>query len=507
MNLIFKIAWRNIFRHKGKSLVIGAILFLGALLMTAGNGVITGMNKGLQKHIVEDFSGDIVIASAKQEGDNVFLDPMGKTSEPITNFPDIEVVLKSQSYVYNYLPVGKNMVMVLNDEGSPDGGFVLGVDFEKYQAMFPGNLAFVNGAFPSNGKGVLMPTGGRKTLFMSMGLWFTCKGCPLDTVDMPIEGKNNLAAISTRSDIVFMGMNEANTSTDIRQDISGVVKYKAMNQIFGHFMLMDIEAYRQCMGYITAQEKTIAIPEEQKALLNMDANNIDALFSDNSLMTTNKKLEKAASKVTPVTAAKDQSPVNLESGAYNLVLVRLKKGENLNARTAELNTALTKANTTAKAIVWSKAIGPVGSMAVLIKAALFVFVMFLFFVAIIIIVNTLSMAALERTSEIGMMRAVGARKGFISYMFFAETALLSFFFGGIGIVCGAILVKLIALARIAAANDMIQLLYGGDRFNPFLTPTDIMLCLVQLALVTLIAVVYPLGIARKITPLDAVSRE
>ena len=54
--------------------------------------------------------------------------------------------------------------------------------------------------------------------------------------------------------------------------------------------------------------------------------------------------------------------------------------------------------------------------------------------AIIIIVNTLSMAAIERTSEIGMMRAVGARKGFIRLMFLGETAALSAIFGGAGIV-------------------------------------------------------------------------
>ena len=29
MKLIIKIAWRNIMRHRGKSLVIGAILFWG----------------------------------------------------------------------------------------------------------------------------------------------------------------------------------------------------------------------------------------------------------------------------------------------------------------------------------------------------------------------------------------------------------------------------------------------------------------------------------------------
>jgi len=49
MNLIIKIAWRNILRHKGKSVIIGVILFLGALIMTVGNGVISGWTLGCAK--------------------------------------------------------------------------------------------------------------------------------------------------------------------------------------------------------------------------------------------------------------------------------------------------------------------------------------------------------------------------------------------------------------------------------------------------------------------------
>jgi putative ABC transport system permease protein len=215
-------------------------------------------------------------------------------------------------------------------------------------------------------------------------------------------------------------------------------------------------------------------------------------------------LKKAVEEVTSKEPPKETDG---SKGTYNLVLVKLNAGSNLKQAAAALNTALKEAGTGVRAIPWNKAIGPVGSMAVLIKGALFVFVMFLFFVAIIIIVNTLSMAALERTSEIGMMRAVGARKSFITGMFFTETSILSFFFGGTGIISGIIAVNAVSLFNISTKNDMLQLLYGGNSFNPFLTGTDIVLCLIQLILVTLIAVVYPLSIARKITPLDAIMRD
>ena len=54
---------------------------------------------------------------------------------------------------------------------------------------------------------------------------------------------------------------------------------------------------------------------------------------------------------------------------------------------------------------------------------------------------------------------------------------------------------------------MVQLLFGGDTFRPLLSASDIGLAIVQLAIVTLLAVIYPIRVASSITPLDAVSRE
>ena len=99
MGLIIKIAWRNIQRHRGKSFVVGIILFLGALVMTVGNGVVSSMEKGLRENIMNRFTGQIVIMSNKQEQDNVIFTPMGKDVEVITGYEKIRKVLSSQDYI------------------------------------------------------------------------------------------------------------------------------------------------------------------------------------------------------------------------------------------------------------------------------------------------------------------------------------------------------------------------------------------------------------------------
>ena len=64
--------------------------------------------------------------------------------------------------------------------------------------------------------------------------------------------------------------NSVNSSSDVRFGVKGIIKYNALNTIFGHFSIVDIESYRQCMGYFTAEEKTVEVPREEQKILNME---------------------------------------------------------------------------------------------------------------------------------------------------------------------------------------------------------------------------------------------
>ncbi len=508
MGLIFKIAWRNLWRHKNHSLVIGTILCLGALIMTVGNGVVEGMDRGLQKTIVHGFTGDLVLVSEKYESDNVFLEMMGKTVPPIDNFKAIRASLEKSSLVDQILPMGKNMAMVLNEDGGmPTFLYLLGVDFERYHRMFPDNVNVIEGRFPKPGRPWLMlPTGARKEINDMTNVWFIPEDASLDTSHLEAEAKKHPGDLSVKSNLVLMGFNEDNSSTDIRLNVAGVFKYRALNTIFHPFALMDIESYRQTLGYFMASEKKPGNVSARDSALFAEDGNLDNLFSGDSLIVGNKPASEAKVDWIPKEASQ-RSNIDMDDGAYNLVLVLLHSGVNAEKTKGALNKIFRDENLGIRAVDWKQALGPVGSMTTLIKSALFIFVSILFLVAVIIIVNTLSMAALERTPEIGMMRAIGARKGFIGLMFLAETAALSLAFGGLGIVLGAVVVELLSLLKLASENDMLQLFFGGDTFRPVLTTGDIGLAFLQLGFVTAAAVIYPLILARSITPLDAVYKE
>jgi ABC-type lipoprotein release transport system permease subunit len=514
MRLIFKLAFRNVWRHRGQSLVIGAILFLGALLMTLGNGVTTGMEMGLQRTVARSFTGDLVVVPKEQTSDNVFMEMMGRGLEPFYGYSALKPVLDSAPWVAAHLPIGKGTVMVLNEEGGPAVFlYLLGADIDRYRAFFPDNLRLLEGTQPRPGApALLLPTGARLEIQRQANLWFLPQGASLDTSQLPdADAKRHASDLILKRDMVLMGFNEANTATDIRLPVDGIFKYPALNTIFGSFALADIESYRRCTGFFTADDRSVKpLAARDSALLALDEGGLDQLFGGEEKAKASPAPEASAAvsrEAAPAPQAAPRKAEGAEAGAYNLVLVALRDPAHAAAAQSGLNALFAAHKLDVRAISWKQALGPIGSLALLIKAALAVFVGLLFVVAVIIIVNTLTMAALERTPELGMMRAIGARKGFVGRMFLAETMALSALFGGLGIATGALATLALSALHFTSSNDMLQLAFGGDTFRPMLQPGDFLLSVGQLILVTLAAVAYPMRMARRISPLDAVYRE
>jgi len=295
-----------------------------------------------------------------------------------------------------------------------------------------------------------------------------------------------------RHELVAMGYSNSMTSFDQRLNVVGLGRYKALNKIWGHFALTDIETYRTIQGYVREDEK-VTLSDDQKGILTSD--NLDALLSGGT----------ATGSAADVQALTATEPTRTEP-AWNLLLVKLN-GMDAARGAARLDSVFKKAKLPARALPWDKAVGVIGSLALLIRGALLGFVALLFVVAGIVIANTLAMSAMERVTEIGMMRAVGATRTFIARLMLSETAVLAAFFGGAGVLVGAILVFLTPLLGIQTGNDLLQMVYGGEVFHPLLRPQDLVACFFELSLVVGLASLYPMQLAASITPLDAIARE
>ena len=506
MGLLFTIAWLNILRHKGRSFVVGIILFFGALVMTVGNGVVSGMDRGIREHIVKRFTGHIVIVSTNQKFDMVITTPFGKTVLPLSGYTNVKSVLEGEPFVARHLPMAKGMAFILSESGSMGRSSLIGVEFDKYREFFGDNSALVEGKYlRTNERGLLVTTVSRETIFDTSGFWIVPEGGTIDLSTLSTDA-SNADALTVKNDVVLMGFSDDGALKDVRVPVRGVFRYRELNKLWEFMNIVDIESFRECFNYVSASAERVVLAEDTKKALAADSSDLSSLLDDSSVVAVDTKAQPLALKKT---MARSIPPISqtLDSGGYTYVSVMLKDGISVEDAAKRIDADLRKKGADGRAVPWYKAAGSVADFAVIIRASLFGFVAFIFFVAVIIIMNTLSMAAMERTNEIGMMRAVGASRGFTGGMFTVETVILSAAFGGGGIIAGALVTVVLTAMRITTGNEMIQLAFGGDVFRPLVTAGDLAVCVVMVAVVTLASVIYPVIIARRITPLDAIARD
>lgn len=511
VGLTFKIAWRNIWRHKGRCLVIGIIIFIGAFLMTIGNGMISGMNHGLADNIVNRFTGDLVVVSSKQKDDNVLMDVIsmdimsGKPLKVIKNYAGVAEVLAKEEMVEKFLPAAAGEVFLLDTGVEMSTHKLLGVNIDSYQEMFPQNFRILEGrVFTPGERGMLIPQLTRVNNYHLTDIWYLPEGGEMKEENLPEGAEKKAATLEVKNDVVFMGANSSGAFVDVRAPLSGIIEYEALNQIWGNYCLVDIETFREAHGYVTGADSKIEIPAKKRELLALS--DPDGLFTDDDFLTEVAVSSEIFSfENIQKTVAREKEKYDLDAGSYSLVFVKLKKGINQKQALSHLNGLLAKLR--ARAIPWQAAVGTIGNMALLVKGALNLFIMFIFFVAVIMMMNTLSMSAIERTTEIAMMRTIGARKKFAKRMFVSETGVLAFFFGVLGIVVGVIVIHLLRAINITTENEILQLVYGGNRLQPLFTSVDLLVGIVELSVVTFLSVLYPLGIVGKIVPGDAMTRE
>jgi ABC-type lipoprotein release transport system permease subunit len=508
--LILKIAWRNILRHKVKSLVIGIIIFLGALLMTIGNASVIGAQKGFDENFVNKYTGQLLLVSKAEKKDDILYPMMGDSLAIIQDYPALKSLLEMQDYIKGFIPLARGYAMLLGLEDVNWGLYALGSNFEDYQKTFQDNVELVEGKFLKNGQhGILISKGTREIIYKFTGHWVVPEGMELDEENLTEDARKEKQAGTLHVDheLVFMGWGESTLNTDIRLSIVGITKFKVLDYAMHEMCFMDIESFRECFGYFTAESTLEDLTPQEKSALAMTSDE-DVFGGEDIYAKAVTTKESYDLKTIQAQTKRGESTLQLDSGAYNYVSVVLKPGVSIAQGTKLLNQAITESGVDARIINWKDASGQVAQMAAIMQFIVSFFVWILFFVAAVIIANTLSMAAIERTEELGMMRAIGALKGyFISHMFILETFLLSLVFSAIGIIAGMGCVFLLQLFNIqAGSSEILVILFGGDAFKPEMDFSGLVFGIIQLVILTSLAMIFPVNVATRIKPLDAINR-
>jgi putative ABC transport system permease protein len=107
--------------------------------------------------------------------------------------------------------------------------------------------------------------------------------------------------------------------------------------------------------------------------------------------------------------------------------------------------------------------------------------------------NIMLVSVTERTREIGVRKAVGAKRRDILRQFLLEAAMISLVGSGIGIVAGVVMARIIS-----GINIM-----GGEAFTAVVSPDIIGIAISVAIFIGIVSGIYPALRAARLNPIDA----
>jgi len=486
--MIWAIAVRNLWQHKAKTMIIGLLVSVGITLTFAGNSFIDSMIRNISGIFTEYYTGDILITSSETLGAGVF----GAQSDDVYGVPTIPVLgdYEKVRAKIDALPGVRAVTTQLSgyalfnlEEKGMDFSLFFGIEPDTYFTAMDG-IELVQGR-------LLAP--GEEGMLLEYDKWKEFK----DQKDMEIRIGDMLQ------------LNNFGTGGfKIREvPVVGIFKFPRGNERLWPMSFLDARSLRYLLGKSGGTVEKVEVSKEATALLDSD---FDSLFADESLSAT-------ASTSGQVTgdnvfdilgdAKPAAAPATTADVSWHFILVRLDKGVKAAPIIKKLNAEFEDEGLMVKAQSWWESAMPDSltytGLQLLFNAAIFI----LAFVAIIIIMNTMVVSVMERTSEIGTMRALGAQKSFVTKMFIAETGFITLVFGGIGLLAGGLIIGVINLVGIPTDNDALRYLGGGGILRPTIGWGPLVISLCLMAVIALFSWMYPVMIALKVSPLKAIATE
>jgi putative ABC transport system permease protein len=194
-----------------------------------------------------------------------------------------------------------------------------------------------------------------------------------------------------------------------------------------------------------------------------------------------------------------------DDGAWHFILMKVNNPMQTKAIIAQLNEKFKEAGLDVYAMDWRAAAYSYSQSVEGIGLVFNILIIILAIVVFIIIMNTMIVSVIERTGEIGTMRAIGAEKKFVRRLFVSETFMLTSISSLLGILLAAIIMLIFNSLNITITNSIAKMILGGGllRFSP---TAGIIITTIVIAIGgSLISNLYPVSSALKITPLKALN--
>jgi putative ABC transport system permease protein len=508
MSVLFRISRRNLMEHKAKTYIIGILIALGVVVLIVGNAFMDTATLGIQRAFIDNYTGHIMISGVADGKVSLFgVQSPGRMEETptIPEFSRVFNHIQELDGVAAYSPqlTGFGIIGMPEVDGR---AFTLmfGIEPESYRKLFD-NVEIIEGRYLEQGEtGVLMSTLQIERIKKEIA----------DEQDAEVEDVD----VEFRAGDMLRVSSFGNAGFKIREvPIRGIFDFKLTSEGVGADMITYIDArtLRALQGLSVVTRDIRTLDSEETYLLQSEEN-IDAFFSEEEFTVEESDevdlsedallsfLDEPGGAAAGEGAAGKAPPSDRTGGPWQYILLKLEDPRDMNLFTAGLNMWFAREGIAAEAGTWEAAAGPFATTADVIRSVFNIAIIIIGIVAVIIMMNTLVISIIERTPEIGTMRALGAKKGFVWRMFLYETLSVTVVFGIAGIILALLIVLVLNIIGIPANNTFLKILFAGDELHPSVSPVSVVTSMGIILVIGFLSHLYPVSVALKIQPIRAI---
>lgn len=506
MGVIFKLAINNLRQQKTKTIIIGLFIAIGMMIVQVGNGFIESVNNGMEKDFRANYTADIIVSAPIPDG--VYMDLFGITDlanvmevKQIPALPDVKAAEKIISETSGILQksniVTTQGILMETDEFLLEDQDMMKIpvfymfagEADAYFKMFP-NQKITEGRYPAPGTNEILVDERLKKNFyeyykseMQLNQTIYISGVSMQTLirEAKIVGfYNQPDENSAMYSIVYADPSLARAFADLT---------------YGANFVQELP---------DEIDFSISDASEDDLFGNDDDLFADSTFDDSFISSSDVDFD----DILGDTTLRDELN-KTDDGAWHYILLRCEKGmSDVEIATVieDLNNKFAAAGVEAVARDWEGAAGTFTSSVDSISSLFTVLIIILAIVVFIIIMNTMVISVLERTGEIGTMRAIGADKSFVRKLFFCESITLTLGAELLGTILSLVIMTILNACNFTVSDDIAKMILGGGSISFIPTVGNFVSTMIIILVGTILANLYPVSSALKITPLKALSK-
>lgn len=481
--MLLKLALKSVVSRRSSAVIVLFISFAVCLFCVA-NAVFDSTEQGIQTNYIASFTGDFIVLPQSKMQQSLFGDstpvtgdltvlssivPYEQIVQELSDLPEVDCVTGQIS--------GAAMVERY-DGANRSASYVFGVEGKDYLNVMKSIKILRGSAYAHGERGAMLCSQVAQKLGVDVG----------DIIQFVVaDGPNYRIRAAT---------------------VSAVFEYDVYNEIFSTFILVDPVTVRSLLGINEVYSSSDYDADEENTNLfteNNSFSDFDDLFADaqdyDEALISEDRIEDFFSQEEDDAA----ETVDLgESTTWNYLIIRLKEGEKASRVMRKVSKIFKRNEWPVRVADWRRAAGSTAIYLILLRNIFNIGIIIVLSAGFIIVNNSLVINILDRTREIGTLRAIGAKKRFISLQCMTENLILTLTSGVLGIIAGKICVHFINKAHIVLTNSLLVQLFGSEAIFVHVTVFNILKLLLLVIALALLGWIYPVINALKVSPVDAI---